>query len=119
VTTPLTTGSNGCAQRVGALQWIAVAGLRRYGQRSLSATIACRWNANVERVYQQSGKLVEKYDVVTTGRSGGAGVPDAGWLRLDQRRHTQAHGAVSGTLRGVLTPELTITPDAHSERRVR
>jgi len=74
VTTPLTTGQQWDAPNGWApLQWIAVAGLRRYGQRSLSATIACRWNANVERVYQQSGKLVEKYDVVTTGRSGGGG----------------------------------------------
>jgi alpha,alpha-trehalase len=74
VTTPLTTGQqwdspNGWAP----IQWIAVAGLGRYGQRSLSATIACRWDANVGRAYEDSGKLVEKYDVVTTGRSGGGG----------------------------------------------
>ena len=74
VTTPLSTGQQWDAPNGWApLQWIAVAGLRRYGQRSLSATIACRWNTNVERVYQQSGRLVEKYDVVTTGRSGGGG----------------------------------------------
>jgi len=29
--------------------------------------------ANVNEVYAQSGKLVEKYDVVTVGRSGGGG----------------------------------------------
>ena len=29
--------------------------------------------ANVNDVYGQSGKLVEKYDVVTVGRSGGGG----------------------------------------------
>ena len=28
---------------------------------------------NVTGVYNQSGKLVEKYDVITTGRSGGGG----------------------------------------------
>jgi alpha,alpha-trehalase len=74
VTTPLTTGQQWDAPNGWApIQWIAVAGLRRYGQRSLSAAIACRWDANVERVYDGSGKLVEKYDVVTTGRSGGGG----------------------------------------------
>jgi len=29
--------------------------------------------ANVNGVYQQSGKLVEKYDVIHTGRKGGGG----------------------------------------------
>jgi len=73
-TTTLETGQqwdspNGWAP----LQWIAISGLRDYGQASLAATIACRWMANVNDVYRQSGKLVEKYNVVTTGRSGGGG----------------------------------------------
>jgi alpha,alpha-trehalase len=54
------------------LQWIAVSGLRDYGQAPLAATIACRWMANVNDLYLQSGKLVEKYNVVS-GRSGGGG----------------------------------------------
>jgi alpha,alpha-trehalase len=74
VTTTVETGQqwdspNGWAP----LQWIAVSGLRGYGEASLAATIACRWIANVNEVYRESGKLVEKYDVVTTGRSGGGG----------------------------------------------
>jgi len=73
-TTTLETGQqwdspNGWAP----LQWIAISGLRDYGETPLAATIACRWMANVNEVYRQSGKLVEKYDVVTTGRSGGGG----------------------------------------------
>ena len=55
------------------LQWIAVSGLRDNGQSALAATIACRWMANVTDVYRHSGKLVEKYDVVSVGRSGGRG----------------------------------------------
>jgi alpha,alpha-trehalase len=55
------------------LQWIAVDGLRRYGQTALAATIACRWMQSVDRVYRESGKLVEKYDVVDVGRRGGGG----------------------------------------------
>jgi alpha,alpha-trehalase len=74
VTTPLRTGQqwdspNGWAP----LQWIAIDGLRRNGQTRLAEAIACRWLVNVQNVYQQSGKLVEKYDVVTPGRSGGGG----------------------------------------------
>jgi alpha,alpha-trehalase len=74
VTTTLATGQqwdspNGWAP----LQWIAISGLRGYGEDSLAATIACRWMANVNDVYRHSGKLVEKYDVVTVGRSGGGG----------------------------------------------
>jgi alpha,alpha-trehalase len=74
VTTTLDTGQqwdspNGWAP----LQWIAISGLRDYGQMPLAATIACRWMAGVNDVYRQSGKLVEKYNVVTTGRSGGGG----------------------------------------------
>ena len=55
------------------LQWIAVSGLRRYQQRALASAIACRWMVNVEDAYQHSGKLVEKYDVISTGRAGGGG----------------------------------------------
>jgi alpha,alpha-trehalase len=55
------------------LQWIAVSGLRDYGRATLAEAIACRWMVNILDVYRQSGKLVEKYDVITTGRSGGGG----------------------------------------------
>jgi alpha,alpha-trehalase len=54
------------------LQWMAVGGLRRY-QLPLADTIACRWLANVDAVYRQSGKLVEKYDVENLNRPGGGG----------------------------------------------
>jgi alpha,alpha-trehalase len=55
------------------LQWIAVAGLRQYGENALAGAIACRWMVSVNSLYDQSQKLVEKYDVVTPGRSGGGG----------------------------------------------
>ena len=74
VTTTVATGQqwdspNGWAP----LQWIAISGLRDYGNAPLAARIACRWMATVNDVYGHSGKLVEKYDVVTVGRSGGGG----------------------------------------------
>ena len=55
------------------LQWIAVVGLTSYGQSRLRETIACRWMANVSRVYRQTGRLLEKYDVIATDRAGGGG----------------------------------------------
>jgi alpha,alpha-trehalase len=74
VTTMLDTGQQWDAPNGWApLQWIAIAGLRGYGNVGLAETIACRWMINVNAVYQQSGKLVEKYDVLHTGRSGGGG----------------------------------------------
>ncbi len=54
------------------LQWMAVAGLRQYDQLRLAQTIATRWLGVVERVYQQTGKLMEKYNVCE-GRPGGGG----------------------------------------------
>ena len=74
VTTPLVSGQQWDAPNGWApLQWIGVSGLRRYSKSALAQTIACRWMSNVNRVYEESGKLVEKYDVIATGRSGGGG----------------------------------------------
>ena len=55
------------------LQWIGVAGLRQYGNAALARVVACRWMLSVNRVYTANGKLVEKYDVVNSGRQGGGG----------------------------------------------
>jgi alpha,alpha-trehalase len=74
VTTPLDTGQQWDAPNGWApLQWIAISGLRHYGRTALAETIACRWMRNVNTVYDQSGRLVEKYDVIRTGRKGGGG----------------------------------------------
>jgi alpha,alpha-trehalase len=55
------------------LQWIAISGLRDYAQDRLAESLACRWMQNVMDVYGRSGKLVEKYDVITLGRSSRGG----------------------------------------------
>lgn len=54
------------------LQWIAVSGLCEYGEDTLAQTIAQRWLNTVSRVYSETGKLLEKYDV-TRRRPGGGG----------------------------------------------
>jgi alpha,alpha-trehalase len=74
VTTPLVTGQQWDAPNGWPpLQWIGVSGMRRYALTPIADTLACRWMVSVNRVYGASGKLVEKYDVVTTGRVGGGG----------------------------------------------
>ena len=57
------------------LQYIAVTGLRRYGEAALAQTIATRWMRTNVTYYQHTGKLVEKYDVDATsvGVSAGGG----------------------------------------------
>jgi len=56
------------------LQYIAVMGLRRYGQDALAERIATRWIATNLVYYQRTHKLVEKYDV----SQGGGQVSSAG-----------------------------------------
>jgi len=74
VTTTFDTGQQWDAPNGWApLQWIAVAGLRSYDENALAERIACRWVVNVSRVYRQTGKLLEKYDVVATDKPGGGG----------------------------------------------
>jgi len=53
------------------LQWIAITGLRRYGETRLANDIADRWLAMVEAHYEASGQLLEKYDVVTCAAGSG------------------------------------------------
>jgi alpha,alpha-trehalase len=55
------------------LQWVAVAGLRRYEETALAKRIGERFLARVSRVYGAQGKLVEKYDVTREGSEGGGG----------------------------------------------
>ncbi len=53
------------------LQWIAVAGLRRYGHHELAREIASRWIATVDATYVTSGLLYEKYNIEAPSVGGG------------------------------------------------
>jgi alpha,alpha-trehalase len=55
------------------LQWLAIQGVRRYGRADLADTAAARWLALNRRVYQATGKMTEKYDVVDPTRPAGGG----------------------------------------------
>lgn len=45
------------------LQWMTIKGLRNYGYIKLADEIKNRWIANNLRVYKNTGKMVEKYNV--------------------------------------------------------
>ena len=62
-------GPNGWAP----LQWIAIEGLKHYGQDALAQQIGTAFLADVKGVYASDKKLVEKYVVEGTGTGKGGG----------------------------------------------
>lgn len=74
ITTLKTTGQqwdspNGWAP----LQWMAVVGLENYGHHGLAREISKRWLQLNTDVYNRTGKLMEKYNVVDTHLEAGGG----------------------------------------------
>lgn len=57
------------------LQWIAIQGLKNYGEERLANEIARRWVAHNLDVFHRTGKLVEKYDVTGSAPGGGGEYP--------------------------------------------
>ena len=55
------------------LQWVAASGLQNYGQDNVAMDVTWRFLTNVQHTYDREKKLVEKYDVSTTGTGGGGG----------------------------------------------
>lgn len=55
------------------LQWITITGLRNYGYPELADTIKQRWIDLNVRVYKNTGKMVEKYNVMDMGLEAGGG----------------------------------------------
>ena len=55
------------------LQWMTIVGLQNYGHDALARIIAERWVALNEKVYENTGKFVEKYNVEDMGLEGGGG----------------------------------------------
>ena len=55
------------------LQWLGAEGARRYGRADLADAVRDRWLALNRRVYQATGKMTEKYDVVDLSRPAGGG----------------------------------------------
>lgn len=55
------------------LQWMAIKGLDNYGHTDLAKTIAERWVSLNEKVYANTGKFVEKYNVEDLTLEAGGG----------------------------------------------
>jgi alpha,alpha-trehalase len=52
---------------------MAIEGLEKYRQQELARTIASRWVSLNSNVFRQTGKLLEKYNVVNTSLEAGGG----------------------------------------------
>lgn len=64
------------------LQWITYSALKHYQQNNLADEVKRRWTEMVEHVYEKTGKLLEKYDVVNVSDTGGGEYPNQdgfGW----------------------------------------
>ncbi|WP_417027590.1 alpha,alpha-trehalase [Citrobacter sp.] len=55
------------------LQWVAASGLQNYDQNDVAMDVTWRFLTNVQHTYDREKKLVEKYDVSSTGTGGGGG----------------------------------------------
>jgi len=55
------------------LQWLAMEGVRRYGQGDVADLARERWLSLNRRTYRATGKMTEKYDVVDLNRRAGGG----------------------------------------------
>ena len=55
------------------LEWLSIEGVRRYGRADLADAAARRWLSLLDRTYRATGRMMEKYDVVTTNRKAGGG----------------------------------------------
>jgi alpha,alpha-trehalase len=74
VTSLKTTGQQWDAPNGWApLQWITIIGLENYGYHDLAKEIATRWVNLNKKVFNETGKLMEKYDVVDTNKPAGGG----------------------------------------------
>ncbi len=74
VCTPVQSGQQWDAPNGWApLQWVAALAAHNYGQYDLAVDIARRWTALNEKVYQRTGKMMEKYNVMDTDLASGGG----------------------------------------------
>jgi alpha,alpha-trehalase len=64
------------------LQWIGYKAVKNYGNTKLASKISKAWTENVERVFNATGKMMEKYNVEEALEAGGGEYPNQdgfGW----------------------------------------
>ena len=79
------------------LQWMAIEGLKAYGETRLAQDIAVNWFKTVTSFYDQHDKLVEKYNIGSETASGGGGGEYAlqdgfGWTNGVTRQLMKTYG---------------------------
>lgn len=83
VTTPVFTNEQWDAPNGWApLQWVTYSGLKNYNHLDVANTIRLRWMGLCENVYNNTHKLLEKYNVVELTDTGGGEYPNQdgfGW----------------------------------------
>jgi len=86
------------------IQYLAIEGLSKYGERGLAKEIADRWLHKNIKSYAGSGVLVEKYDVERGPEQGGSGGGGGGEYELQL-----GFGWTNGVLAKLMAefPELT------------
>ena len=55
------------------LEWLTIEGVRRYNRADLAKAAGDRWLALNRRTYRETGRMMEKYDVVDVNRRAGGG----------------------------------------------
>lgn len=55
------------------LQWIGIKALFNYGEHDLGLDVMDRWLSLNEKIYEQTGKMMEKYNVADTSLQAGGG----------------------------------------------
>lgn len=74
LTSPVVTGQQWDAPNGWApLQWIGYKAAQNYGASALASKIAQSWVGTVDRVFEKTGKIMEKYNVVDTSLDAGGG----------------------------------------------
>jgi len=93
------------------LQWMAIKGLRHYGETPLGHDLAERWLTTVGNLYEREGKLVEKYELrASDGEAHGGG---GGEYPLQD-----GFGWTNGVTRKLLSDEPAL-PARHARGRIR
>jgi alpha,alpha-trehalase len=127
VTSTVTSGEQWDAPNGWApLQWMAIQGLNAYGETDLAAAIAERWMAKVIGVYEETGRLMEKYDVIdATLVTGGGEYPNQdgfGWTNGVLRKllvlYPEAVAPPAGTRWCAASPTNDNIPPTAGERGV-
>lgn len=55
------------------LQWVSYVGCKNYGYGELAGKIKSAWIQTNDKVYRETGKMMEKYNVMGSGDAGGGG----------------------------------------------